>query len=160
MEVRFKDVVDMTPTEYRACYLANYGSGGYMRDDLVAARDGRRQGKVYLLWEGPEDNTTSLHGWSLITPIRRGGRGGASRYAMKKAKHTVQFWVKRNHRKKGYGKLLMDLAVMYTPHPHVFPHSKNSSRLFKDYDVTASKRDRAWITWAKADKAWQKRNAA
>jgi hypothetical protein len=162
LEVRFKDVMDLTPTEYMACYKANYGDGGFMQQELVGCREPTsvRTGKVYLLWDGPDDKQTSLVGWCLITPIRSWGILAASKWNRKRSKHTVQFWVKRNHRKKGYGKLLMDLATRYEPVPHVFPHSKNSSRLFKDYDVTASANDRAWVRWAKADKKWQQRNAA
>lgn len=164
LEVRFKDVSELTATEYMACYRANYGAGGFMQEELVACRRteawATRTGKVYLLWDGPEDKQSSLRAWCLITPIRSWGKLAASRWNMKRSKHTIQFWVKRNHRNKGYGKLLMDLATMYEPVPHVFPHSKNSSRLFKDYDVTASASDHAWIRWAKADKKWRKRYAA
>src|SRR6478752_1614483 len=106
MEIRHKPVSDLTATEYRACYKANYGLGGYMLEEIDYCRrtPARRPGEVIMLWDGPDDKTSSLIGWCLLTPVRTWGLIGGTAYTKKRSKYSVMFWVKRQHRRKGYGK--------------------------------------------------------
>jgi hypothetical protein len=155
MDIRHKAVEDMSAVEYKACLAANYGPfEGLMYDALRGCRSrwDTDTGKVIMLWEGPEDKVSSLLAWCLITPITKWGPLGASDWNCKKASVTVQFWVKPKHRKKGYGKMLMDEVQKIDPCPHVFPHSMASAALFVDYNVTASGSTRSWLNRAKNQK--------
>lgn len=147
MNILVKEVSDLTKTEYRACYAANYGSGGYMREELTACRRKPRErpGKTILLWDGPEDQITSLIGWALITPVRTWGLVAGTRWTKKKAKYTAQFWVKRQYRKQGHSKTLMAEVKKFDERPHVFPHSDASAEFFSSYKVTILKEDKTWM---------------
>lgn len=154
MEIRHKKVEDLTALEYKACYSANYGWDGLMQGVLVDCRKNphRSPGSVILLWNGPDDSTKSLIGWALLTPVSGSGAVWASRWNRRRAKYTVQFWVKSNHRKKGYGKVLMDEVQKLDSCPHVFPHNDSSGALFSDYTVTVAQNDHRWIRMAKNKK--------
>lgn len=141
MDTIVKDVSDMTPVEYRACSAANYGViEGYMLEELRHCRAGR-PGKVVMLWDGPPDTPKSLIGWALLTPTRTWGLTAVSRYMASSAKYTVQFWVKAQYRRKGYGKMLMNEVKQLDPRPHVFPHDEASGELFSSFNVRVSKND-------------------
>lgn len=142
-----KNVEDLTKTEYRACYLANYGFSGYMREELTCSKRSpvARPAKVIMIWDGPADSIVSLKGWSLLTPVRTWGLVAATRYTKTKAKYTVQFWVKQQHRKQGYGKLLMAEVKKLDDRPHVFPHDNASAELFSSFKVTVTKDDKCWL---------------
>lgn len=145
MEIRRKHVSEMTPLEYRACYRANYGTEGYMQEELARCKIGY-PGEVILLWDGPDDTEKSLIGWALLTPVRRYGLLSVTRWVMRKSKYTVQFWVKRQHRRKGYGKILMnEVKTNYDPNPHVIPHDDASSELFSSYKVQVLNDDKVWL---------------
>lgn len=147
MNVIVKPVEDLTQTEYRACYLANYGFNGYMREELTWCRKTpiARPGIAIMLWDGPADTPVSLKGWALLTPVRTWGLVGATRYTKSKAKYTVQFWVKQQYRKQGYGKLLMGEVKKLDDRPHVFPHDDASAELFSSYQVTIMNDDKRWM---------------
>lgn len=147
MKIIHKDVDKLTETEFKACRLANYGAGGYMREELDGCRDPRslRTGRAIMLWDGPKDKITSLRGWALLTPVRTWGVVAGSPWNKKKAKYTVQFWIKRQYRKNGLATKLMDEVIKLDPCPHVFPHNKSSGNFFSNYNITASAFDRNWI---------------
>lgn len=145
MEIRHKPVSELTPVEYRACKLANYGpENGYMYEELGRCRLGA-PGEVIMLWDGPDDTTKSLLGWVLLTPVRRYGLLAVTEWVMKRSKYTVQFWVKRQHRRKGYGKVLMNEVKRLDPKPHVIPHDNASSELFSSFDVQVLQGDKHWM---------------
>lgn len=147
MNILVKKVSDLTPVEYRACYLANYGSNGYMREELGCSRRSPdyRPGIAIMLWDGPDDKITSLIGWTLLTPVRTWGLIGGTRWTKKKSKYTAQFWVKSQYRKQGHGKTLMAEVKKLDPRPHVFPHSNASAEMFSSFDVTVMKEDQCWM---------------
>jgi hypothetical protein len=141
-----KSVKDLTPIEYKACYSANYGDGGYMRFTLVEIRNGTGgEGTAIMLWDGPNDSVRNMIGWALITPVSLTGWAAGTRYTKRKSKYTAQFWVKRPHRKKGHATTLMNEVKKYDERPHVFPHSDASGEFFSGYKVTAAKAERTWL---------------
>lgn len=146
MDIKVKNVLDLTPTEYRACYLANYRGTSIMQGDLFRIRSGNpmHSGTAILIWDGPEDTIGSLIGWSLVMPSKTWGDSGISPYAKRKSKHTAMFWVKRQHRRKGYGSILMDEVIKIEPIPFCYPHSKQSAHLFKNRKITADGDSRKW----------------
>lgn len=145
MEIRHKTVAEMTTTEYNAAFKANYGFDGYMQGELYRCRREGHEGRVILLWDGPDDRVSSLIGWAILTPVRLYGMVAATRYTKRNSKYTVQFWVKRQHRRKGYGKILMNEVKKHDPKPHVFPHDTASAELFSSYNVTTLSTDRRYI---------------
>lgn len=144
MEIRHKPVSEMTPVEYRACYRANYGEEGYMQEELARCKSGY-PGNVIMLWEGPDDTARSLIGWALLTPVRQHGLLAVTRWVTTKSKYTVQFWVKKPHRKKGFGKMLMNEVKKYDENPHVMPHDDASMELFSSFKVQVLNEDKHWI---------------
>jgi len=132
LEIIHKSVQDLNKIEYRACYAANLGYEGYMRDELVLCRNGRT-GQVIMLWDGPSDTARSLIGWALLTPVRLYGMIAATRWVKYRSKFTVEFWVKKKYRKKGYGKILMAEVKKLDDNPHVFPHDTASAEFFSSY---------------------------
>lgn len=145
MEIRTKKVSELTDVEYRACWRANYGWEGYMQSELVAAREGRRQGIAILLWDGPDDTARSLRGWALLTPVRLHGNIAVTRWAASRSKYTAEFWVKRQWRRKGYGTMLMKEVKKHDRRPHVLPHDNASSELFSSFDVQVLAHDKHWL---------------
>lgn len=145
MEIRHKAVSELTTVEYRACHRANYGPfNGYMSEELGRCRKGA-PGRVILLWDGPDDTIRSLVGWALLTPVRKHGLVGVTEWVMKRSIYTVQFWVKKQYRRNGYGKILMNEVKKLDPKPHVMPHDAASSELFSSFDVQVLKDDKHWI---------------
>lgn len=150
MNIDKKSVKDLTSIEYKACYGANYGDGGYMRGTLVEARKGIvKDAFVLMLWDGPHDSVTNMLGWVLLTPVSLTGFSAGTRHTKRKATWTVQFWIKRPHRKKGYATLLMKEVKKYDERPHVFPHSEASGEFFSGYNITATKDERTWLRHGK-----------
>lgn len=145
MEIRRKSVSELTTVEYRACYRANYGPfNGYMAEELVRCKKGH-PGEVILLWDGPDDTIKSLIGWALLTPVRRHGLLAVTEWVMKRSKYTVQLWVKKQYRRKGYGKMLMTEVKKMDPKPHVLPHDTPSSELYSSFDVQVLRDDKHWM---------------
>lgn len=145
MEIRHKAVSELTTVEYRACYKANYGPfEGYMSEELVCCRNGA-PGQVIMLWDGPDDTIKSLIGWALLTPVRKHGLLAVTDWVMKRSKYTVQFWVKKQHRRKGCGKILMSEVKKLDPKPHVMPHDDASSELFSSFEVQVLQGDKHWL---------------
>lgn len=144
MKIIHKPVADLNTIEYRACYKANYGAEGYMQEELSRCRRGH-PGEVILLWDGPDDATKSLIGWVLMTPVREYGLLAVTRWVMGKSKYTVQFWVKRQHRRKGHGTALMNEVKRLDPNPHVMPHDDASAELFSSFKCQVLKDDKAWL---------------
>lgn len=143
-----KDVKALTPVEFRACLRANYGPAlGYMYDELKLCREKEQyQGFVIMLWDGPHDTIKNMHAWALLTPTRTYGCVAGTRHNKRVSKYTAQFWVKTQHRRKGLGKRLMREVYKYDQNPYVFPHSKESAKLFSPYRVTASASSRnEWL---------------
>lgn len=146
MEIRHKQVWELTPLEYRACKAANYGpTNGYMHEELTRCRAGKGPGQVIMLWEGPDDSMRSLRAWALLTPVRRYGLLSVTEWVMKRSKFTVQLWVKKQYRRNGYGKMLMTEVKKLDPKPHVFPHDNPSSELFSSFEVQVLQADRHWL---------------
>lgn len=146
MEIRHKPVSELTPLEYKACKAANYGpDNGYMYEEVARCRAGKYPGEVIMLWEGPDDSIKSLLGWVLLTPVRRHGLLAVTEWVMKRSKYSAQFWVKRQHRKKGYGKILMNEVKKIDPNPHVMPHDDASSELFSSYNCQVLQDDKHWL---------------
>lgn len=145
MDIRHKRVCDLTKVERRACYLANYGFEGYMREVLAECTE-NNNGRVVLLWDGPDDTVRSLIGWALLSPVaNKYSIVAASDYARKNCVYTAQFWVKRQYRRKGYGKILVAEAKKYDPRPYVLPHDIPSAELFSSFNVRTSSYDRKWL---------------
>lgn len=145
MDIIHKKVTDLTPTEYRACDNANYGHAGWMQGELRRCRTKGFPGQVIMLWNGPADKVQSLIGWALLTPVRTRGTIAGTRWTMKRSKFTVQFWVKKRHRRKGHATTLMSEVKKLDPRPHVFPHDIVSGELFSSYEVTIMRLDEGWI---------------
>lgn len=145
MEIRHKEVKDLTDVEYRACYRANYGWDGYMQTELVNARNGEQEGIAIMLWDGPDNTIRSMRGWALLTPTKTNGLTAVSRYGKKNIKYTAEFWVKTRYRRKGLGTLLMQEVKKYDKRPHVLPHDKASSELFSCFDVYVLQHERYWL---------------
>lgn len=145
MEIIHKSIKDLTKTEYRACYLANYGPwDGYMCETLVNAKNST-ECKVIMLWDGPDDTVRSLIGWALLTPVREYGILAVTPWVMRRSKYTAQFWIKKQYRRRGYGKILMTETKKLDPRPHVIPHDRPSSELFSSFDVQVLKSDKLWL---------------
>lgn len=144
MQIKDKPVAELTNLEYRACYRANYGMNGYMQGMLVSARAGE-YGHAILLWDGPEDKMTSLIGWALLTPVNPDDIAGGTNYTLRRSKYTVQFWIKRQYRRKGHAKRLMFEVKKHDPRPHVIPHDEVSAELFSSFDVTVQQNSQSWL---------------
>lgn len=145
MEIRHKPVSELTKVEYKACYTACYSlDNGYMKEELARCKGGH-PGQVIMLWDGPDDTAKSLIGWALLTPVREYGLLAVTRWVMSRSKYTVQFWVKRQYRRKGYGKILMDEVKKLDERPHVLPHDDASSELFSSYNVQVLQSDKIWM---------------
>lgn len=131
MEIRRKSVSELTSKEYLACYNACYNyDNGYMKAELERCKNGRYQGEVILLWDGPDNTTKSLIGWCMVTPVRLYGLLAVTRYVTTKSKVTAMFWVKNKYRGQGYGTILMNEVKKIDPNPHVMPHDERSGNLF------------------------------
>lgn len=126
-----KQVSELTSVEYRACYNACFNfENGYMKFELDRCRSGRFPGEVIMLWDGPADNTASLIGWCMVTPVRLYGPLAVTKYVTTKSKVTAMFWVKNKYRGQGYGTILMNEVKKIDPNPHVMPHDERSGNLF------------------------------
>lgn len=148
MNILVKNISDMTSTEYAACYKANYGTDGYMQEELQYCRwyPDRRAGKVIMMWDGPADKVSSLKAWALLTEVRTHGLLAVSSYIKRVSKYSVQLWVKRQYRGRGYSKILMNEVIRLDPKPNVFPHDRRSASLYSQYSVSCAKYDRdAWL---------------
>lgn len=147
MEIRQKKVSELTPTEYLACKKANYGPyDGYMYGQLTNCRGGYTYGGIaIMLWDGPDDTVKSLLGWCLLVPVTRHGMFAVTDTVMRRSKYSAQFWVKRQHRKKGHAKTLMREVKKIDPRPHVIPHDEASSELFSAFEVQVMQTDSHWI---------------
>lgn len=141
MEIITKKVSELTPDEYRACVRANFGDGGDMRDELRYAR-GNPHRKVFTIciWDGPHDKQSSLIAWSLVFPAVSLDIPGR-----KKKQLSAHFWVKSQHRQKGYGRVLMLEVKKHDKSPHVFPHSEESAEFFSSYRVKTYQYDGTWL---------------
>lgn len=156
MQVYVSSVPNLSKEEYRAFYRANYGNGGYMRQILVDNRNSHNAVPYWRhydpntltisLWEDGDRIPENLIGWCLMTPVRtRRSLVSGTEYTKRVSKYTVQFWVKRKYRKKGYGKQLMNEVLKYDPRPHVIPHDEASGALFSNYKIVATRYDRQWL---------------
>lgn len=142
MQVISKPVASLTPNEYRACRLANFGYDGYMMEELQFRRLKKCDKAIaIMIWDGPDDKISNMKAWSLITPVTQKGMLAASKYICSKAKYTAQFWVKRQHRRQGLGTMLMLEVKKYDPRPHVIPHDTKSVELFSKFKVRSSSYD-------------------
>lgn len=139
-----KSLADLTPVEWKACYTANYGAGGYMRNTFMNNRY-NQDAFVLMVWDGPHDSAKNMLAWALATPVTSRGYTSATYYARKRAKYTVQFWVKRPYRQRGIGHSLMQEIKKYDETPHVFPHDDKSGEFFSGYNVTATASERTWM---------------
>lgn len=146
MEIRHKSVKDLTPTEYRACYNACYSEdNGYMKVELADIRAGNRTGEVIMLWDGPDNKTTSLKGWALVTPVRLYGLLAVTRWVYDRSKVTAMFWVKRQYREQGYGTMLMNEVKKIDPNPHVMPHDGASGQFFGKFNCQVMVHDKVFL---------------
>lgn len=141
MDTIIKQVSELNSVEYRACWLANFGwDDGYMRQALSDIKHGTeptlRTGTVIMLWEGPDNTVKSLRAWALLTPTTTRGWLRVSRYAKGRSKYVAQFWVKRQYRKQGLGKKLLDEVYKIDSLPFVFTHDDATGALVKNRPVT------------------------
>ena len=144
MQIVHKKVVDLTGAEYRAMLKANFGPDeGYMYNELKACRNRERRGETISLWI--DGSSRRLIGWALLVPVRTNGDTRGTWWTKRHAKYTVQFWVKSQYRKKGYGKILMNEVKKYDARPHVFPHDDASGNFFSSYNVTIMRVDNEWM---------------
>ena len=156
MQVLIEKVANLTPVQYQACYRANYGTDGYMRETLVKhRRDKDSAALAILLIEQPagvDFEHKHMLGWALLTPVTtsRDSVVAGTWYTKKRSKYTAQFWVKRQYRGKGLGSLLLSETQKLDPRPHVFPHDDRSGKMFGGKNVTVLKVDQYWIKTAKA----------
>lgn len=115
-----------------------------MSEELIRCKNGH-PGQVIMLWDGPDDTIRSLIGWAPLTPVRREGLLAVTPWVMKRSKYSVQFWVKRQYRRKGHGKTLMREVKKLDPRPHVLPHDEASMELFSSFKVQVLKVDNHWV---------------
>jgi GNAT superfamily N-acetyltransferase len=145
LDIRHKDVADLTDAEFTACEKATFGWEGMMQGELRRCRR-EGYGKAVMLWKTTATTKTGLIGWALLTPVRLYGDLAATRWTMKVSKYTVEFYVKPEHREKGHGTTLVKLVKEhYDPRPHVLPHDRASSELFSKFDVMVMREDSHWI---------------
>lgn len=142
MEIMHMPVDALTRGEYLACSRANFGDEGLMQPMLKVCRQGDVEGKTITLWTPTKRRT--LLAWALLTPVSTTGIAPASSWAMKQSKYTVMFWVKWQHRGKGYGKVLMNEVHEYDERPHVLPHDEVSEKFFSGHRVMIMKVDKNW----------------
>ena len=144
MRLISKPIAKLTDLEYAACRRANYGPTGYMYNDLATAR-GNGEGTAIMLWDGPRDSAKNMLAWALVHPTRYDP--GASRYALRVAPNTAQYWVKVKHRRKGYATKLADRVEKEFGKVYVYPHSHESGGLFakKRGTIAAAQDSRYWI---------------
>lgn len=130
MRLITKTIGQLTNEEYRYCYNANLDSSdkttGRMRPDLVyyrsdplTARD--EDAKVVMLWDDAQSGAKRLIGWAMTFIEGR--------------EHIAFFWVKKPHRNKGYGTMLMKEIKKSNPKPYVYPWSDNSYGFFSKFEV-------------------------
>lgn len=145
MEIRHKSVKELTRTEYRACYNACYDvENGYMKLELAYCKKGH-PGEVIMLWDGPDDKTSSLKGWVLLTPVRLYGLLSVTRWVYGRSKYTAMFWVKKQYRNQGLGSLLMSEVKKIDPNPHVMPHDEASGNLFGKFKCQVMNDDKEFL---------------
>lgn len=115
---RTKKVRNLTPEEYKACYSLNMRCQGLMRRKLKAFMHGDNQAYASLHYNA--DGV--LIGWALTF---RDQYGNLSTY----------FYVRKNHRRKGIGKLLMTHVNKKFGQVRVYPwgESANPSRQFFNF---------------------------
>jgi hypothetical protein len=137
-------VADLTPAEYRACYRANYRDIGIMRYDLVRARD-ENEGTAIMLWNDDGTKESDMLGWALVHPTHYDD--AATSYARRRVPNTAQYWVKRQHRRKGLGTKLATVVEQNFGRVRVYPHSEPSGKLFKKKSkaVYSDRASRFWL---------------
>lgn len=113
-------VVDLTPAEYAACWRANFGDDGPMREQLEYERLHRRKlrgvARAYMTWD---TETGRLAGWALLFPHGRG--------------LELHVYVKHAYRRRGLGSSLRSRALKGARSRTVYVHawSPSSSALYE-----------------------------
>lgn len=139
MNITTKSLLKLTPQEYRKCYSLNYRNNGYMQEFLKEHRNNPDAHAIML-------NEEELFlGWALLVPVRQvHHEWGVTSYTKKMSKYSLQFYVRKTERRKGYGKILMDEALKIDRRPFVWPHDFASGGFFANYSVTANKWERSY----------------
>ena len=140
MRIIEKGILDLTVEEIRQCKSLSLRHNGLMSEDLrdwkeyesgPHAKRTRRKTRIWLI----KDNDDRLLAWAMCTP----------RYKL--TGYDAQFYTRVSERGKGYGSLLMQKVLEYTPNPNVFPHDRTSGDFFKKHRDTIrfAKSYREWI---------------
>jgi GNAT superfamily N-acetyltransferase len=139
MQVLTKKVSDLTPTEYKQCHRLNLGQGmggGWMQPTLEHYRKTGGEARAVML-----KDDELLVGWGLLSPTKshfKEGPYGITPYVKRRAKYSLMLYVRRSHRGKGYGRILLDEARRFDPRPKVW-YSHHAEKLYASSKVTANK---------------------
>lgn len=138
MRIVEKGILSLTAREMQQCKSLSLRYQGLMSEDLVdwkayESRPNRAKRKTRI-WMIKDDNDRLLS-WALVTP------------RWKAPGYDAQFYTRVSERGKGYGSILMQKVLEYTPDPHVFPHDKLSGTFFKKHrpSLRVDRTDHKWL---------------
>jgi GNAT superfamily N-acetyltransferase len=112
---RIKLVGELTAAEYRACSQLNRRHLGLMRRKLVLMRSSFPDDSQVVLIE---DGASKLLAWALVFPDRRSDSPG------------VYFYVRRDYRRYGLGRKLLQAVCRQVEKPRVYPWDARSQGFF------------------------------
>ena len=120
MKVIRKQLHQVSPQLYKQLYALNFRAGGLMRDALKDMRK-EKTGVVHYILDG-----TRLIGWTLF--FWSGNWSGEARY-------FCYFYVRKNERRKGYGRQLFQANRKYAEQMRitfkVAPRNGAAKKFFK-----------------------------
>jgi GNAT superfamily N-acetyltransferase len=139
MQVVHKKVSELTPTEYKKCHRLNLGQGrygGWMQPTLEHYRKNGGDARAVMLKDGD-----LLVGWGLLSPTKshfNAGPYGITPYVKRRTKYSLMMYVRKSHRGRGYGKLLLEEARKVDPRPMVW-YSHTAEKIYATSTVTTDK---------------------
>ena len=127
-----KPLGDLTPHQWKRCSKLNAGDMGNMYDMMREQRY-NPEALAILLRKG-----RGIVGWGLLIPTADlYSWWGMTYYARKTTKYNAQLWIDEKHRRRGYGKIIMDEIQRRDPKPFVYPYDEHAGNFFADYRVSA-----------------------
>lgn len=136
MQSETKTLSDLTAKEWNSCVRLNFGRQGYMLG-LMQEHRYDPEVKAALVKSGD-----MIMGWALLVPPRKLPIYMLYGTWARRAKYTVQVYVRKSHRGKGIGKAVMIEALKSDSNPSVIPHDEPSGALFSSFRVRTDRASR------------------